>query len=61
MECLDKLNSGVREQTMGVDIDCPPIASPATDHQLAIFSDALQASFNVLWEALVYLGPAVRW
>ena len=45
---------------MGVDVYHPLVVSPAMADQVAPSSDTLQASFDVLWEALVHLGPAIR-
>ena len=60
MECLDKLSSGVRGQTTGADMACSPAISPAMADSLAISMDTLQASFEVLQEVLIPLGPTVR-
>ena len=62
LELLGKLNLGIRGQMMGMDMDMdfPPAISPTTADQVAISSDASQALFDMLWEALVPLSPTVR-
>ena len=50
---------GVRGQNTGDDH--PPIASPTTADHTASSLDVLQALFDVLWQTLVHLGPAVMW
>ena len=60
LECLDKLSSGVRGQTMGKDMDHPPAVSSAIADQPVTFMYALQASFDAPWEALIPLYPTVR-
>ena len=61
MKHLDKLSLGVRGQTMGEDMGCPPVASPAMADQVAPSSNAPQESFDALWKTLVHLGTAIRW
>ena len=46
---------------MGKDIDCPSVGSPAMAGQAAPSKDAPWASFDMLQEALVHLGPTIRW
>ena len=61
MECMDELNLGVRGQTLGEDINRPPVASPtATDHT-ASSTDAPQVSFDVPCHTLIHLCPVGRW
>ena len=48
MERLDELNSGVRGQIMGKDVDCLPVASPAMADQVTPSLDILQALFDML-------------
>ena len=61
MERLDELSLGIRGQIMSKDKECPPIASPATADHTASISNALQISFDVLYQTLVHFGLAVRW
>ena len=61
LERLDELSSGIRGQTMGIDMDHPLVVSLAMADKVAISTDALQALFNALWEALVPLSPTIRW
>ena len=60
MERLDELSSSIRGQNMGEDIDHLLVASPATANHMAPLSDILQASFDVPWQTLINLSPAVR-
>ena len=46
---------------MGKDIDHPPVVSPTMADQAAPLLDVPQALFAMPWEALVYLGPTLRW
>ena len=48
MERLDDLSSGVREQNMGKDKDCPPFASSATTDHMASMLDVPQTLFDAL-------------
>ena len=58
MERLDKLSSGFKGKNMGKDN--PTVASPAAADHTAFLLDMLQTSFDVPWQTLVYLGPAIR-
>ena len=60
MECLDELSLGARGQVMGIDMDCPPAASSTIADPPGTSADALQVSFDMPWEALVHLSPAIR-
>ena len=53
MECLDELSLGIRGQTMGEDLDHPPVASFGMVDQVA-------PSLDAPWEAFVHLSPDVR-
>ena len=46
---------------MGKDMDNPPAASLATADHLAPLSDMPQALFDMPWEAIVHLGPTIRY
>ena len=46
---------------MGVDIDHPSSVLQTKANQVATSSDVLQALFDVLWEAILPLHPAIRW
>ena len=61
LECLNELSWGVREKTMGVDMDHPHAVSPIMDDQAAPLLGVPWALFNALQEALVHLNPAIRW
>ena len=60
MECLDELSPGIRGKTTGKDMDHPPVTSPTTADQMAPLLDVQRASFDVLWETLIYLTPAIK-
>ena len=60
-ERLLKVYSGVRGQTMGMDMDCSPTVLPTVARIVDSLSDALQASFDMPWEAFIPLIPDPMW
>ena len=60
MERLDELSLGIGKQKTFENVDCPPVASPATADHMAPSSDVLQALFDTPQQTLVHLGLAVR-
>ena len=60
MEHLDELSSGIRGQSMGKDMDHPPVASRTIADQVALSSHVPWASFNAPLETLVHLSPVIK-
>ena len=46
---------------MGKDMDCPPVVTLGMADQSAPSLDTLWTSFDALWEALISIGPTIRW